>query len=296
MNARCATFALLLSLTLPGWAWGQYNRPEFESPRDQGVTATAEAKETARLDQKNGQTIPLGLTFLDETGEEVVLSTFFKTAADEGRPVVIQPAYYNCPTLCGEISVGVAKVMSILALPEDEFSVLTVSFVPEETPELAASNKVAAIEAAERPELAGNWHFLTAAPGHEGDADALMNALGYGYGFIEDAGIWTHPSAIVVVSPTGKISRYLVGTRFDDDTLRLALVEASNNQVGSWTDALILTCFQWDPAVGRYSRLAFGALQIAAIVTVLTIGTGVGYLLMRERRLNPQTTPENAAA
>ena len=301
MNRLAASLAALAAAAaLPCAAWGQYARPDYESDRNQAKLVGQEAKEVGKLYQRTGTNVfhdpvergPAGgparrdFTFLNEDGNEVQLGDYFA----EGRPVILQPAYYECPILCSQISQGVATVIRELDLDDGDYVALTIGFVPGETPELAAANKRASLDAAGKPGMADDWHFLTPAPGHEQDVRELMEALGYGYGYVEEADQWVHPSAVAVATPAGRISRYLLGTRFDPKTTRLALVEASGGQIGSWADGAILLCFQFDPAQGAYTKMSVNLLRGAALLTVLTIGTGVGYMILREKR-----TPAPAA-
>jgi protein SCO1/2 len=227
--------------------------------------------------QRIGTRLPLDTAMRDERGRAVTLGEYFG-----GRPVVLVPAYYRCPQLCGLVQNGIASALRGLALDVGrDFDVVTFSFDPAEPAELAAGKKAAMLDAYRRPGAERGFHFLT------GDADSLRRlteAIGFRYAWDEARREFAHASGLVVATPGGTVSHYLYGVEFAPRDLRLALVEASAGRLGSAVDRLLLFCFMYDPATGRYSRLALGAVRAGGILTVVLLALGVALLLRRETR------------
>lgn len=229
------------------------------------------------FDQRLGDTVPLDLELRDETGAVVRLGRYFGE-----KPVLLVPAYATCPMLCPLVLNGV--MTALRALPFDlgrEFSVVAFSFDPRETPAEVAAKKASLLKDYRRPNAEAGWHFLT---GEEASVRRLAGAVGFRYAFDERQQQYAHASGIVILTPQGGIARYFFGVEYPPRDLRLALVEASAGRIGSPVDQLLLFCFHWDPATGRYSRLAMDAVRVAGLGTVAAIATFVGAMLRRERR------------
>ena len=238
------------------------------------------------FDQRLGAQAPLDLPFRDETGRTVTLRDYVG-----GKPVLLVPAYYECPMLCTLVLNGV--VSALRALPFDigrEFRVVTVSFNPHETSELATAKKATYLEQYRRPGAAEGWHFLV---GDETSIRPLMQAIGFRYAWDSEAKQYAHASGIVVLTPGGRLSHYFYGVEFAPRDLRLALVEASNEQIGSLVDQLLLFCFHYDPATGRYSRLALNAVRAGGVLTLAALG---GFVLVMLRRDRAQARRQPAVA
>ncbi len=245
-----------------------------------GATAHAAADEKPDIlrnvgfDQRLGAQVPLDLPFRDETGSPVKLGDYLGD-----KPVLLVPAYYECPMLCTIVLNGVTSALR--ALPFDvgrEFRVVTFSFNPHETSELAAAKKATYIEDYRRPGAAAGWHFLT---GDEPSIAALTQAIGFRYVWDEASKQYAHASGIVVLTPGGRISHYFFGVEFSPRDLRLALVEASGERIGSLVDQLLLFCFHYDPATGRYSRVALNAVRAGGVLTLAAL---VGFVVLMLRR------------
>ena len=245
-----------------------------------GATAHAAADEKPDIlrnvgfDQRLGAQVPLDLAFRDETGSPVKLGDYLGD-----KPVLLVPAYYECPMLCTIVLNGVTSALR--ALPFDvgrEFRVVTFSFNPHETSELAAAKKATYIEDYRRPGAAAGWHFLT---GDEPSIAALTQAIGFRYVWDEASKQYAHASGIVVLTPGGRISHYFFGVEFSPRDLRLALVEASGERIGSLVDQLLLFCFHYDPATGRYSRVALNAVRAGGVLTLAAL---VGFVVLMLRR------------
>ena len=226
------------------------------------------------FDQRLGAEVPLDVAFRDETGARVTLRDYLGD-----KPVLLVPAYYECPMLCTIVLNGV--VSALRAMPFDvgkEFRVVTFSFNPRETSELAAAKKATYLEDYRRPGAAAGWHFLT---GDEPSIAALTQAIGFRYAWDEASKQYAHATGIVVLTPAGRISHYFFGVEFAPRDLRLALVEASGEHIGSLVDQLLLFCFHYDPATGRYSRVALNAVRAGGVLTLAAL---VGFVVLMLRR------------
>ena len=235
---------------------------------------TPEALKRADIEQRlNGQ-IPLDLAFRDETGREVRLGEYFKS----DRPVVLSLVYYECPMLCNQVLNGLVGTLEAVSFtPGEEFEIVTVSFDPRETPELAARKKETYLRRYRRQGAEGGWHFLT---GDKESIERLTQAVGFGYYWDEQSQQFAHASAIMVATPQGKLSHYFYGIEYSPKELRLALVEASAGQIGSPVDKLILYCYHYDPTTGKYGPVIMNILRAAGVLTV----AGVLALLFALRR------------
>jgi protein SCO1/2 len=229
------------------------------------------------FDQKLDTQVPLDLTFTDETGRAVQLADYFN-----GKPVILVLAYYRCPMLCTEVLNGLVR--ALLDVPLDigkDFNVVTVSFDPREKPELAAAKKKTYLERYGRPGAEAGWHFLT---GDEEPIKRLTEAVGFHYVYDERNDQYAHASGILVLTPTGKISRYFYDVRYSPRDLRLGLVEASANKIGSPVDKVLLFCFHYDPAEGRYGPTIMNFVRLGGVLIVLALSLFIGYLWREERR------------
>jgi protein SCO1/2 len=227
------------------------------------------------FDQRIGTRLPLDLAFRDQAGRHVRLGAYVGA-----KPLLLVPAYYECPMLCGLVLNGVLSALRALPFDVgDAFTVVTVSFDPRDDPAAAAAKRRTTLEQYRRPGAEAGWHFLT------GEPDAirrLTEAIGFRYVWDEASRQFAHASGVVVVTPGGVVSHYLYGVEFSPRDLRLALVEASAGRLGSAVDQLLLFCFHYDPVTGRYGRLAMGAVRAGGVVTLLVLAGGIALLLRRE--------------
>jgi protein SCO1 len=243
--------------------------------------APAEIVQKVGVDQKLDGQVPLDVTFHDESGRAVRLGAYF----GRGKPVVLTPVYYECPMLCTMTLNGILKAFRVLDLTiGKDFDVVTVSFDPRETPELAAKKKatyVAQYKKGATASAEAGWHFLT---GDEASVRQLMDAVGFRYTFDPGTQQYAHASAIMVMTPEGKISRYFYGLEYSTRDLKWGLVEASQNHIGSLADQVILLCYHYDASTGRYSLAITKSLRLAGVLTMVAIGGYVALSLVRERR------------
>ncbi len=241
--------------------------------------------ERVGLDQNLDAQVPLDLTFRDEQGVTVRLGQYF-----HGKPVVLSLVYYNCPMLCTEVLNGMKGVFRHLPLVIGrDFEVVTVSIDPTETPSLAAGKKAKYLEGYEHPEGASGWHFLT---GDEKQIRRLADVVGFRYVYDKETKQYAHAAGIMVLTPGGRVARYLYGVDYLIKDMRLALVEASNNTIGTTIDQVLLLCYHYDPTTGKYGLVVMNLLKIGGALTVLLLGGFIVIMLRREakkRSLSPVT-------
>ncbi len=232
------------------------------------------------FEQKLDQQLPLDLTFRDETGQTVKLADYFGQ-----KPVILVFAYYECPMLCTLVLNGLLTSLNELNFDlGNQFEVVTVSIDPTETPELAAAKKEIYLKLYNRSGGAAGWHFLT---GQQPAIDQLTQATGFHYQYDADKHEYAHPTGLMVVTPQGKIARYLYGIDFSVRDLRLGLVEAAENKIGSPVDQLLLMCYHYDPNAGQYTVTIMNIIRLAGLATVGAIGTVVAVFLRRDRGSKP---------
>jgi protein SCO1/2 len=258
------TIALLVALP----AAAQRTEPLPQDLEDIGVTQNLDAA------------LPLDLEFTDDEGRRVTLGDYF----DSDRPVLLSLVYYECPMLCTLVLDGMVRVMEEMEwVPGDQFEVVTVSIDPEETTELALQKKESYLRSYGKPEAAAGWHFLT---GEQDAIRSLADAVGFRYRYMEENGEFAHPAVLFVLTPDGRVSRYLFGVQHDPQTLRLSLVEASAGGIGNPVDKFLLYCYRYDPAEGRYAPVAMQLMRIGGGVTVVLLGSVLLTFWIREARRN----------
>ncbi len=227
------------------------------------------------IDQKLDQPVPLDLTFKDEYGRAVPLSTFFHSK----KPVLLALVYYRCPMLCTQILNGVQSSLKAVSFnPGQDFEVVSVSFDPKDTPEIAAAKKQMYVRRYGRPNTANGWHFLT---GDEANIKALTDAVGFHYKYDPKTDQFAHASGIMILTPDGHLSRYFYGVEYAPRDVRLGLVEASQNKIGSPVDQFLLFCYHYDPATGKYGAMAMNMVRFAGAAFALI---GGAFLLIVWRR------------
>jgi protein SCO1/2 len=229
------------------------------------------------IDQKLGAKVPLDVPFRDEHGNRVALAD-----CTGGKPTVLVLAYYRCPMLCTRVLNGLLDALR--AIPDSAgggFNVVVVSFDPREKPPLAAVKKAAYLGEYGRPGAEAGWHFLTGDPLA---VASLADAVGFRYEYDRETEQYAHGSGLVVLSPDGTISRYLLGVNFPARDLRLALAEASEGRVGSPADQVLLLCYRYDPATGTYTFAIIRVLKWLSGATVLGLAGLVGFLAWRGRK------------
>jgi protein SCO1/2 len=229
------------------------------------------------FDQRLDQQVPLDIRFNDESGKSVQLRDYFGE-----KPVILVLAYYQCPRLCTLVLNGLVQGMLEMKLDAGkDFNVITVSFDPREDWHLAASKKESYLQRYGRPGAESGWHFLT---GEESQIKRLTEAVGFRFRYDPEQKQFMHASGIMILTPNGKISRYFYDVDYPGRDLRLSLVEASNNQIGSPVDQILLYCLHYDALLGRYSANIMNLVRLAGGGTMIAIGGFVWFLRRRHTR------------
>ena len=231
------------------------------------------------IDQRLNQQVPLDLEFKDEAGKTVKLADYFQS----GKPVILNLVYYTCPMLCGEELVGEASALGMLKFtPGKDYEIVSVSFNPDETPNDAAAAKktyIARINEHLDPKTDGSgWHFLT---GAQPQIKQLADAVGFHYRRDPQTKQYIHATAILVVTPAGKIAQYYYGVEYSPKDIRLGLIEASRGNIGNVVDEVLLYCYHYDPKTGRYGAVVTNIMRLAGAATMLILG---GFLIVMFRR------------
>jgi protein SCO1 len=228
------------------------------------------------LDQKLGESIPLDLVFRDEAGKAVRLSQYFGK-----RPVILSLVYFNCPMLCGMTTDGLVRSVRALRFePGTDYEILSVSFDPKETPEMASEKKRGVMAQYGRKSGPLGWHFLT---GDAASVAALTSAVGFRYVWDAEQKQFAHATGVTLLTPQGRIARVFFGIEYPAKDLRLALIEASEERIGSVVDQLLLLCFHYDPKAGRYTATVRNLVRGGAALTLAALAGFVLIMLRRER-------------
>jgi protein SCO1 len=226
------------------------------------------------IQQNLNQPLPLDLAFTDDLGRTVHLGDYFGK-----KPVILSLVYFNCPMLCGEVLSGLERSLHMMSFDVGkEFEVITVSFDPKDTPEMAAKKKAEFLKHYKRNGAEQGWHFLV---GKQDAIDALTKAVGFQYDFNANTQQFAHAAAIMIATPDGKLAQYYYGVEYPPKDLRLGLVEAGKGKIGNIVDALLLYCYHYDPEQGKYSATILRVLRLAGLATMLSLGTLIFVMIRR---------------
>ncbi len=237
------------------------------------------------FNQRLNQQVPLDIPFYDSTGQRVQIGDYFGI-----RPAILVLGYFNCPNLCDTVRQGLLQTMENLPFRAGkDFDVIALSIDPKETPPLAASEKIEYVKNYGHPEAASGIHFLT---GKKAAIEQVAGAIGFQYFYDPSVQQFAHPAGIVLLTPQGKVSRYFYGVEFSPQDVRLGLVEASSNQIGTLTDQILLRCFCYDPATGKYTLLIMNIVDGVALLSFGALAAFIVTMLRRERRANRSARSE----
>jgi protein SCO1/2 len=257
---------VLCAIAYSGSAFGEPSSPDQKAPQLDGV----------RIEEKLGKFIDLNLQFTGTDGYQKPLKDFFRA----GKPVILNLVYYNCPMLCNLVLNGQVDVMrQIPWTPGDEYEIVTVSIDPSENWDLAKKKQAVYLSSFDRP--APGWHFLT---DYQGNVQKLADQVGFYYKYDPRLGQFAHAAVMMILTPEGKVSRYLYGVKYKQRDVRLALTEASESKIGKMTvDRLMLFCYKYDPKAGSYVLFATNVMRGGGILSVLILGTVLWRLFKGER-------------
>ncbi|MCU1302887.1 MAG: hypothetical protein JWQ87_3171 [Candidatus Sulfotelmatobacter sp.] len=275
VSAAAVVFALVI---LASSAAAQMNSGMMSPP----ANTRPPRLENVGIEQHLDAQVAPDLIFRDDTGKTVKLGDYFGR-----KPMILNLVYYNCTMLCGEALAGLSSAMRLVKFDVgNQFDVITVSFDPRETTEMAAAKKKDYVGRYGRANAAAGWHFLT---GQADSINALTKTVGFQYQYDAKSNQYAHATAIMVLTPEGRISRYFYGVDFPPKDLRMGLVEASQGKIGNAVDAVLLYCYHYDPQTGKYGAMVANILRLAAAATILLLG-GLLFILWRLDRSVPTRT------
>lgn len=228
------------------------------------------------IEQRLNQQIPLNLPFRDELGQTVTLGDYFHT----GKPVVLSLVYFRCTLLCSQVMSSLAGALRYVKFDAGkQFEVLTVSFDPTETPPMALDAKNKYLPIYGHPGTANGWHFLT---GDESSIHALSDAVGFHYFHDPKSNQFAHATGIMLLTPEGRVAQYYYGAKYFPSDLRLGLIQASHNRIGTLADQIVLYCYHYDPRIGRYGAIVTRVIQLSGGVTLLIFGSFLAFLFLTD--------------
>jgi protein SCO1/2 len=254
----------------------------------QNIGVRPDLLKQVRIDQKLNDSVPMDAQFRDEKGRPVALGQFFN-----GKPVILSLVYYNCPMLCTQVLNGLQRSIKDMSLTlGKDFEIVTLSIDPTEKPVLAEAKQSLYTGFYGRPGSSSAWHFLI---GDDVQIHRVADAVGFQYAYDPDSHQYAHASAIMVLTPEGKISKYFYGVTYPQRDLRLGLVDASEGKIGSPVDQVLLFCYHYDPHTGKYGLLISRLIQLSGGLTVLVGGICLLILFRRERYALSEKPTWNAA-
>lgn len=248
-------------------------------PPEMGTAANNRPRvlDQVKIEQRLGEPLPLETRFRDEEGRSVRLGDYFGQ-----RPVIVVFNYYQCPMLCSQVLNGLTSALAAMKFTAGkEFEVVAISIDARETPQMAADAKAKYLLRYGRPGSDGGWHFLT---GDQAAIDAAAKAAGFRYVWDERTQQFAHGSGIMVATPAGRLAQYFYGIEFSPRDLRLAVVESSQGKVGTVVDSVLLFCYHYDPAAGKYGAAIMNVMRVGALLTMFTLGGFMLVMFRRERR------------
>jgi len=253
--------------------------PKIYDPSETVSTGLPDALKTIGIEQKLGAQLPLDTELKDENGQAVKLGSFFK----EGRPVIVAFVYYECPMLCNQVLNGLTGSLKGMSLvPGKDFEVVAISFDARENAkaDLAKNKKANYMERYGHPGTEDGWHFLT---GTQESIDKLTTAAGFNYKWDEKSNQFAHAAGIMIANPNGTLSRYFYGIDYAPKDIKFGLMESADNKVGTPAEKLLLYCFHYDPASGKYGFAILRLMRVGGILTLLGLGV-MGFVFWRKNK------------
>lgn len=277
------SLAIILSgfIIVPAQKSEHYNSPLYTpkiyDPNQTSSNGLPKVLQEVGIEQRLGEQLPLDAEFQDENGNAVKLGDYF----NKDKPVILALVYYECPMLCNQVLNGLTGSLKGISFDAgNEFDVVAVSFDARENEktDLAKNKKASYIERYGRAKSENGWHFLT---GKQEAIDKITNAVGFRYQWDEQSKQFAHGSAVMVVTPEGKLSRYHYGIDYAPKDLKFSLMDSAKHNIGNPVEQLSLYCYHYDPSTGKYGLAILSVLRLTAIATILGIG---GMLLVFWRK------------
>ncbi len=277
----CLILTTIMVVAAP--SQGQYRPPP--NPGERQATDQPAIFREIGVDQKLDNQVPMDVPFLDENGKEITLADY----AGE-RPIILNLVYYGCPMLCGQVLNGLTRSLKMLKdvpmLPGKEFEIVTLSFDPRETPELALEKKTNYLKDYDQVGAEEHWHWLT---GTEDNIKQVTDSVGFRYAWDEKQQQFAHASVVFLLTPEGKVSRYFFGIEYSPKDMRLGLTEASDGKIGGPVEKILLLCYHYDATLGKYSMLVMRLIQVGGLLTLFALGTFMFIMLRRDYRVEHTT-------
>lgn len=276
---------LVLTFNVFGQQIQHYNSPLYApktyDPSQSEPNGLPKVLQEVGIEQKLGAQIPLDTEFKDEDGKSVKLGQYFNS----GRPVILALVYYECPMLCNEVLNGLTGSLKGISLDAGkDFDVVAISFDSRENdkPDLARNKKAGYLTRYGRAASENGWHFLT---GTQSSIDAVTKAVGFNYVYDEKTNQFAHAGGVTVITPEGKVSRYFYGIDYEPRQLKLGLLDSAEDKISSPADQLLLYCYHYDPATGKYGFAILRVLRVAAVAVILGIAGMLFVFWRRDKRL-----------
>lgn len=236
-----------------------------------------EALQGVGINENLGSKIPIDATFATSNGDSVTIADLLQ----DGKPILLNPLYYDCPMLCGLVIDGVLNVVNELAWkPGVDYTIVSFSIDPSETHHLAAEYKERYTRQMNKSDAQDGWYFLT---GKKSEIEKIIFALGFEVNEIKDTGEFAHAAAIALLSPEAVITRYLYGIQYDEFNVRSALYEAADGKIGNTLTKVLMYCYQFDPNSNSYVPFAINIMKLGGLATLLFLGIFIGLLWLREK-------------
>jgi len=284
MSLRLFVLAMIvLPFSLSAQKNEHYNSPlyspKYYDPAQSEPNGMPEALKAVGIEQKLGSQLPLDTELKDEDGKAVKLGNYFNT----GRPVILALVYYECPMLCNQVLNGLTGSLKGMSFDAGkEFDVVAISFDARENdkPDLAKNKKASYVERYNRPGSEKGWHFLT---GTQESIDKVTSAAGFSYKWDEKSNQFAHAAAVMVVTPDGKMSRYFYGIDYSPKDLKFGIMESAQDKIGNTAEQLLLYCYHYDPASGKYGLAILNVIRLGGVLTVLGMGV-MGFVFWRRNK------------
>ena len=251
------------------------------TPNSSRADATGVLKDIG-FDQNLNSQIPLNLPFRDTSGKDVLLANYFGK-----RPVILIMGYRDCPMMCSQVLSELTRSLKPLdAKIGKDFDIINVSINPKETPAEADSQRRIYSKLYNQPGSLAGWHGLV---GDQRSINALAKAIGFRYKFNEKMGSYIHTAGFVILTPTGKISRYFFGIEYPARELKPALAAAAESRIASPIERVVMYCYEYDEKTGHYTFAIMSVIRILGIATVLALGIFLFAMVRRDRRKDRAT-------
>ncbi|HEX8287561.1 MAG TPA: SCO family protein [Pyrinomonadaceae bacterium] len=285
---RLTLFALAIIISVcavvPAQKTEHYNSPLYApktyDPNQTSSNGLPPALNNVGIEQKLGEQLPLETEFRNEDGAAVKLGDYF----NKDKPVILALVYYECPMLCNQVLNGLTGSLKGISFNAGkEFDVVAISFDPRENEKegLAKNKKTSYVQRYGRPGSEGGWHFLT---GSQEAIDKITNAVGFKYRWDAQSNQFAHGSAVMIVTPEGKLSHYHYGIDYAPKDLKFSLMDSAKNNIGNPVEQLYLYCFHYDPSTGKYGLAILRVLRLMAVATILGLG-GMLFVFWRRNKI-----------